>query len=230
MAFYEFQMKKIDKHTDDIFIVTATTHQPYTFIAGQHCTIKNPAYRQPEEEHYFSLASSPNTPCSVEFCIRAYGPWTSAFIQLPVRSHFWLSDAHGAFTLPQKATPLLFLAGGMGIAPIISLLRYAHEQNYQAPITLIFGNRNQGSIVYFDELQRMFDRHNWKVVHILSEPDSLHPWSGHRGFITAEVLTHEVDFTTRPLVYINGPKEFLSFMNASLSQMNIPPSRIITEQ
>lgn len=94
---------------------------------------------------------------------------------------------HGIFGfLDHDAPNLIFIAGGIGITPFMSMLRYIHDRKLKRNITLIWGNKTERDIVFRDELEKItMGMPSLKVIHVMSEQDD---WPGEKGLIDAEKL------------------------------------------
>ncbi|HIF71001.1 MAG TPA: oxidoreductase [Dehalococcoidia bacterium] len=132
------------------------------FFAGQYYDLRLTAPDGYQAQRSYSITSSPDDPGSIELAIELItdGEVSSYFhefvevgdkIELrgPIGGHFtWL---------PMITKPVLFIAGGSGIAPIMSMLRHHASSNSTAPALLMFSARNEPDILYKDELERMAD-------------------------------------------------------------------------
>lgn len=193
------------------------------FKPGQYCKMKNLTYKNPQEEHIFSIASSPNTNSYLEFYIRVYGDWTKTVSTLLLGSILQVDYPHGSFIfdMPEKEN-IVFLVGGVGIAPIMSMLRYICEQQQSGNYVLIYGNRTQETIAFKTELDRITKHLDTiRIVHVFSELTQHDPWSGYRGFVTKEILEKEVDFSLQPTFFITGPPVFTQKMNTLLQNLSV---------
>src|SRR3546814_18251379 len=89
-------------------------------------------------------------------------------------------------TLFRSATGLVFIAGGVGIAPIISMLRALADRSDARPLWLFYGNRRWQNTLFREELKALGGRLQLRVVHILGEPDA--DWRGERGVLQQVML------------------------------------------
>lgn len=192
--------------------------------------MKNPKSQTPHEEHPFSIASSPQTKDYLEFCIRAYGDWTEELMRSTIGDTLQISDPHGNFTWDNTIQNALFLAGGIGISPIMSMLRFITHTSLTPQITLLYGNRTPETVMYKKEIEEIFSSHpDWHLVHIYSHLPDDHPWTGYRGFITHEILEREGGLSAKPTVFIIGPPIFIEKMQHELEQFSVSEDHIKTE-
>lgn len=123
---------------------------------------------------------------------------------------------------------LVFIAGGSGITPFISLLRNITEYNLQLNIWLFFGCLTEEDILFRKELDDIQSRRsNIKIKYILSEPGS--NWKGACGFITKNTILNEIKTIDDKFFYIVGNRAMYSFIEEQLEELNIPGSRTIFE-
>ena len=199
--------------------------------AGQYVQIKNPLYEKPDQLHSFSIASSPHSLDALELCIKVYGRWTTFLSRANKGDILEISPPEGNFIWDKKYAHAVFMVGGLGISPIMSMIRYAYEEKDSTNITLLYGNRTEETITYKDEILDIAkEMPHLKVVHILSH---LHPedaWSGYRGFINEHILKNEVDLTIQPTFFIVGPKLFVNKIMHMLKELGVTENQIVFER
>lgn len=228
MNLSEYTIQEIIQVVPEVFKIhlTPQSGSSLSFTAGQFVGVANPTYVRPAEMHYFSIASTTSDPY-IELCIRVYGNWTQAFSKLTVGSVVKLSAPMGNFTLPKTVGNVVFLAGGVGIVPFVSMLR-SNPRNQN--VTLIYGSRTQDTIVYKDELQRLKTQlPTLKIIDVLSDEPSNSTWQGYRGFFTREILEKEINLNSNPTFFLCGPPIFVSSMQKLLTELNIPKDHIKQE-
>lgn len=218
----------------DLYILKLKPKQSsevFAYTAGQFVQIRNPAYERPEEPHSFSIATSPTTRDHLEFCYKVYGNWTRALSQKAVGDELKIQGPLGRFTWEDSITQAVFLAGGVGIVPMLAILRDNVMKHVGTPITLLYGNRTEKDIAYRDELAYLISKiPKSRVVNVLSDikPDD-HSWGGYRGFITKEILQKEVDFIAEPIFFLCGPPIFVQLMKDILREQNVPLEHVRQE-
>lgn len=201
----------------------------FPFLPGQFVYIKNPFFL-PEESHPFSIASSPNEKTYLEFCIKVYGDWTKKITEIKKGSIFEISEPRGSFIWNKSIRHAVFLLGGIGISPIMSILRFlAENKQLVESITMLYGNRTPETIAYKDELVMLSTLLPLKIIHIFSHVIPSDSVQGHRGFITEEILKKEVNLECNPTFFVVGPPIFVEKMKGLLSDFTTPYTRIKEE-
>lgn len=231
MKTYFISSKK--KEVEDTYIYTLSPKNPtdeILFKPGQYVFLQNPAFVLPDEQHPFSIASSPTEKRFLEFCIKAYGDWTENLTTMEISAPLFVSDPMGKFVWDNHITNAAFLLGGIGISPIMSMLRYLREINNNPQITLLYGNRTPETIAYNAELEDL--KHHFKKfkrVDIFSHLPKNHPWNGYKGFITPEIIKQEIDLSSSPTLFIIGPPIFIQKMKKIFSDLHIAKTFIKEE-
>jgi ferredoxin-NADP reductase len=233
MSFTQFVIAAKKQVTDDIFILQLKPKDgnSLNFLPGQYVQMKNPRFSNPDEEHPFSIASSPTTKNYLEFCIRVYGDWTEQLMREDIGNILSLSDPIGEFTWDDSITNAVFLVGGIGISPIMSMLRFIHATNQHPKITLLYGNRTPESVMYKTEIEDLFPNYpTWKLVHIYSHLPVGFEWDGYRGFINPEIMAQEINFTPKPIYFLIGPPVFIELMKKHLHTFGVEAKNIREEK
>lgn len=147
--------KEIAENTVEVtFGVTAPD---FTFIPGQYVSVEIASLAElsvPLRCHDFSIASSPANPSQISLAFRVSGSaFKTALLELPIGGEVTVSGPKGVFTLPVDTdTPLVFVAGGIGITPFLSMIRFATESASPQVIKLLYLNTKESTTAYRDEL------------------------------------------------------------------------------
>lgn len=217
--------------SDDIavFQLSPVAKELLTFQPGQYCLISDPDFEKPEEEHIFSIASEPENRHHLEFAVRAYGRWTKNLLKQEKGKKLKIRGFFGKFLMPEKCGAAVFLVGGVGISPVISILRHLARKKSDSYLRLFYGNRTPDSAVYGTELKELEkDLPGFKVIEVFSEsPGNTDALS---GFISRELLTSEIDMQLLPVFFISGPPVFLIKMAGILKELGVPPKNIKMEK
>ena len=186
----------------------------FHFQAGQFAwlTANNTPFS--DAEHPFTIASSAENRDSISFTIKELGDFTSSIKILRPGQDVYVDGPFGSFSCERHshAKGYMFIAGGVGITPMISMLRSLADREDKRPLVLIYANKNWEVITFREEIQALQQRLNLKVIHVLENPPG--NWSGETGFVNAEIIKKNLPGDLSPNtweVFICGP---LPMMNA----------------
>ena len=140
-----------------------------------------------------------------------------------------LDGPFGQFSyVVHDAKNLVFIAGGIGITPFISMLRDLADRGFDRQVRLIWGNRHERDIVYREEIDALSAVHpQFKLIHILSEQED---WEGEAGFLSPELLQRVLDFHADTQYFICGPAVMNELVVQFLMDFNIAHDKIHTEK
>jgi predicted ferric reductase len=180
--------------------------------------------------HPFSFSSSAEvTDGRVEMSIRNLGDFTSGIHKVPVGQRVYLDGPYGAFTIGNPADMHVLIAGGIGVTPMMSMIRTLADRGDRRPVTLLYGSRDWDSITFREELEALQARLNLTVVHVLADPPS--GWTGERGFITAEMFKRHLPSPHADHEYfICGPDVMMDAIEKALDELDVPLSKYHSER
>jgi predicted ferric reductase len=148
---------------------------------------------------------------------------------VPVGRRVYIDGPYGAFTIGNPADMHVLIAGGVGITPMMSMIRTLADRADKRPVILIYGSKDWESITFREELEALEARLDLKVVHVLS--DSPAGWTGERGFIDAEIMTRHLPSPYRDHEYfICGPNAMMDAIEKALGEMHVPLSKYHSER
>jgi predicted ferric reductase len=181
-------------------------------------------------QHPFSFSSSAERGKEVEVAIKALGDFTSTVRDLPVGTTVYVDGPHGVFSIDQDEGPGFGLvAGGVGIAGLISTVRTMADRRDTRPVVLFYGNREWDDVAFREELEQLTTQLDLAVVHVLEQPPA--GWRGETGYITAEVLErHLPNGYRRFQFFICGPDPMMDAAEAALVSLGVPVERVHSER
>jgi predicted ferric reductase len=204
-------------------------HEGIRFAPGQFAWLTLRASPFAFSEHPFSIASSAEAPQRLEFTIKALGDFTETVRAIAPGEIAYLDGPYGAFSVDRMRAPgFVFIAGGVGIAPIMSMLRTFAQRGDERPLTLVYANRREQGIIFRDELEALRSRLALQVVHVLQEPPAA--WDGERGLIDAALLERNLPAEHARLEYlVCGPKPMIQAVEKALYGLQVPLGRVHSE-
>lgn len=182
-------------------------------------------------EHPFSISSAPVDRPRVAFTIKESGDFTNDIGSISPGTHAYLDGPHGNFTLAgREAEGVVFIAGGVGFAPIMGMLRQLKAERYPHPLRLIYGNRVEAQILYGEETEALETALDFKVHYVLSEPPE--GWTGPVGELTPPIIDRCLASLDGDnwLYFVCGPPPMLTSVERGLIERGVPHTRIISER
>lgn len=184
-------------------------------------------------EHPFSIASSAERSERVELSIKELGDFTGTIKSVQPGETAWLDAPYGSFGIDEHpdAGAYAFIAGGIGIAPILSMLRTLADRGDRRPLTLVYGNRVWERVAFREELEQLAQRLKLRVAHVLLEPPR--DWTGEHGYITQDILARHLPEhrkeRTRIDYFLCGPAPMSTSVERALAALGVPAARVHSE-
>ena len=211
--------------------ITPDGHAGLDYAAGQFVWLNVGHTPFSLAENPFSISSAPGSGPKVSFIIKELGDFTNTLGKIEPGTPAHLDGPHGHLTAEGRTEPgIALIAGGVGIAPLIGILRDMHLKGDPRPAILIYGNRTEDQIACREELDLLATKSGSKIIHVLSEPGQ--GWTGETGFITADLLKrHFAGPEHRTWLYVLcGPPAMLETVETALIDLGVPPRQILSER
>ena len=182
---------------------------------------------------YFTIASSP-TEDEIRIGVKFYSQsstYKQSLLSLKPGDKIVASQLAGDFVLNKdKMQKMVFIAGGIGITPFGSILKFLIDTNQSRPITLFYAVRSPQDVVYSDILSTAVKLLGIRVVYLLtSATEPVLEWSGKIGRITTEMLAEEVPDYQQRIFYLSGPPSMVDAYKKTLLKMGIRRTKIKTD-
>ncbi len=205
--------------------------EDFRFFPGQYVDIGVPGE---EATRSFSMSNiSAKDSGQLEFIIKCYpGGFFSEFLasKVAIGDELPLTGPFGVFTLRDSPNELVFVGGGAGMAPILSVLRSLAERDPQRKATYYYGARGRRDLCFEAELHSLQEAlPNFTYVPALSEPGPDDAWDGEVGMITDVVRKHEHDLR-RTDAYVCGPPPMVEAAIAVLADLGALEGRIFYDK
>jgi propane monooxygenase reductase subunit len=193
------------------------------FRSGQYVDIGIPGT---EDSRSFSMANLPNDDGRLEFMIKLYpgGVFSSLLADgaLQVGDMLDVTGPYGVFTLRDTDRPILFIGGGAGMAPILSLLRFMVEQGVERPAVYYYGAREEQDLFHLEELTALQAvLPGFRFVPALSDS----AWTGETGLIT-DVVERSEQGLDGVDAYLCGPPPMVDAAQEMLMRLGVDEARI----
>jgi propane monooxygenase reductase subunit len=224
------EVVSIDPVTHDMrhLVLRLVEPQEIKFFPGQYVDITIPGT---DATRSFSMANiSSREDGRLEFVIKVYPDGLfSHFLdsQLAVGDQLHLTGPFGVFTLREgHDTDLIFVGGGAGMAPILSLLRSMAERGIQRKVTFYYGARGRRDLCFEEELRALEETlPAFRYVPALSEPAEGDEWDGEVGLITDVVQRHEAGLKGAH-AYVCGPPPMVEAAMPLLTRLGVPEKHV----
>jgi len=179
--------------------------------------------------HPFSFSSSAER-TEVEIAVKALGDFTSAVHRLNPGTTVYVDGPHGVFSMDRDEGPGFgFIAGGVGIAGLISMLRTMADRRDVRQAVLVYANADWEGVAFREEIERLRSQINLSVVHVLTRPPA--DWAGETGFVRADLLARHLPPGYRRFqFFICGPAPMMDAAERALAELGVPDARIHTER
>ena len=180
-------------------------------------------------EAMFSITSSPTEKDFMEFSIKKCGCLTSWLHQMDVGQEILIRGPYGnGFPVDTalKGQNLLFIAGGVGLAPLHSVINYvrANRADY-GTVDIVYGSRSMEDLLDLDEIQNEWAKEEGINVHLTIDR-AQDTWPGHVGFVPSYVK--ELGFDPDKNVLVCGPPIMIKFTLGSLTELGFVNTQIYT--
>ncbi len=187
----------------------------------------------PKEEHHFTISSGPQKKGFLESTIKASGDYTETIKKTKIGDKAAIHGPFGRFSyaLHQNKKNLVFIAGGIGITPIMCMIRdIANKQDADFDIILLYANQTEKDILFYEELNRLEKNKklNLNIVYFLAVPPG--GWNGETGFITQEKIEKYCTVPGGQAFYICGPPPMMRKTISHLRAMKVRNSHIFYEK
>ncbi|HTW93252.1 MAG TPA: 2Fe-2S iron-sulfur cluster-binding protein [Tepidisphaeraceae bacterium] len=205
---------------------------PFTYLPGQHLNIAV-SIDGVVHRRCYTIASSPTRPEYCEITMkREESGVVSRFLHDAAGegTEIEASGPGGKFTFTgEEADALLLIGGGVGITPLMSVVRYLTDRKWGGRIELLYCARTHRDIIFRDELEELSRRcANLRITTTLTRQSENH-WPGHRGRITPEMLRNVLPPGQNRRVHICGPLEMAGEVSRMLQEAGVGAEQIKSE-
>ena len=217
---HNVRVLEVEKLTHDVLGIKIEKPTGYTFISGQatEVTINDKDWLKEKRPFTFTNLSGDD---HLEFTIKTYPAHngvTNRLLKLKTGDELIIHDVWGAINYKGKG---LFIAGGAGITPFISIFRYLRSINNTASNRLLFANKTRKDIILETELNSLL---RGNVINILSEEDA----KGYKhGFITEQILKELIH--PNDTLYLCGPPPMTDAVTTYLSNLGVSDKSVVME-
>ena len=210
-------------------VIEPDGHAGMTFMPGQFVWLSLWHTPFALREHPFSIASSAEYPGKLEMTVKELGDFTRRIGQVRLGERAYLEGPYGAFSIDRWPAPgYVLIAGGIGVAPFMSILRTMADRGDMRPVLLFYASRDWEGLTFREELETLKERMNLETVAILEQPPE--NWDGESGRISMAILErHLPKERIRRKYFVDGPVPMMESVEKSLLELGLSGSDIHVE-
>lgn len=230
-----YRVKNIREERGSVWTVTlqADNHKGFSFMPGQFAWLT--AWKTPfsDSEHPFSLASSAEQKDFFQMSIKNLGPFTAKIQHLKPEQKVYVDGPFGYFSMDRypQAERLILIPGGIGVTPIVSMLRTMADRADDRPILLFYCNVEWDTVTFREEIDSLKERLNMQVIYTIEKPPQ--NWQGESGFLNSAILKKYISdewIGSHTEVFLCGPNPMMNAVEKALIEIGIPEKHIHTER
>jgi predicted ferric reductase len=224
---HPFKVSKIETVAKNIrYIVFEGPHA--VFDPGQFMFLRVMRKGKISEAHPFTIATSPEQN-HLAVCIKMVGDFTSDLNKIQPSDRAYIDMPYGRFSFVHNdAQELIFIAGGIGITPFLSMLRTMKDHGINRNVTLFWANGSEADICFKSELERMREAiSGLEIIYVFSR---MPEWPGEKGHIDKEMLRRYISAFEAGAFFLCGPPKMMADLRTALLSLGVSRQRIIWER
>jgi predicted ferric reductase len=208
-------------------------HAGFAFQPGQFAWVNLGRTPFHLEQHPISMSSEGDVAPGgdIAFTIRALGDWSGEAVpQLCAGQRVWLDGPYGTFSMDrEEGAGYVFIAGGVGITPVASMLETMASRGDSRPVVLFYGAKTVDDLTLRAGLEALAPRLDLRLVYVIEHPAPA--WTGEHGFINTELLRR---YLPKNFIhfqfFVCGPPVLMDLMEVELPALGVPVDRLHAER
>lgn len=215
------KIKSVNKVTHDVLQIVVERPTNYNFTPGQATEVSVNKEEWKEERRPFTFTSLPDADF-LEFTIKTYPSRkgvTNELLKLKAGDELILHDVWGAISYKGEG---VFIAGGAGITPFLSIFRHLQAQNKIGGNKLIFANKTKADIIHEDDFKKMLGD---SFINILSD-ETIGGYE--HGYITKDFLKKNIESFDK-MFYVCGPPPMMDAVQGYLTELGVTNNSVVVE-
>ncbi|THK40493.1 hypothetical protein E8Q33_13825 [Methylophaga sp. SB9B] len=211
-------------------ILVADGHSGMKFNPGQFVWLTMGDSPFSTQQHPFSMASSATNPERLEFVIKEVGDFTHHLSKVKAGDKAFLEGPYGVFSLdPNAKRRAVFVVGGIGITPVLSMIRSRLAKENYTPMWLIYANKSEDEIIMRETLEAFTQKLPFTFAHVLSDPSD--DWMGETGYVDGDLLDEYLPEDADDIDYfVCGPPPMMDLVEPELQKRGVNARRIYSER
>ncbi len=229
------RLKELARISPDTYEFIFTAPRKFTFKPGQYMewTLGQANADSRGNRRYFTLASAP-TEHNLRLGVKFYknsSTFKQTLLSMGKDSEIVASQVAGEFVLPYSSwQKCVFIAGGIGITPFRSMIKYLLDTRQRRPITLFYANKTTNDIVYKEIFDRAQQELGIRTIYSITDKNNApQNWTGWVGRLTPELIRSTVPDFRNCMFYLSGPRSMVESFKETLHRLNVHSSHIKTD-
>lgn len=232
-----YLIQNIKKVCEDIIIldlIPAIGEKVINFLPGQYAMLAfYDEYGKLTSPHAFSIASSPEKIPLIQFGIKIKGKFTQGLAKLTPGKEMFVYGPYGTFIFnPHTDKDAVFIAGGVGITPLISSIRYAADKKLPNELILLYSSRRADAVLYYEEIKKLeADNSNFKAFFTITDGGIL---GDQKRMINEQISAKIISAALKNQLhgktfFLCGPAPFMKAIADDLQSLGVDKKFIKTE-
>lgn len=224
---YKATITNIKDETHDTKTFTLKLDKNISFIPGQYAIFNFP---KENKKRPFTFSNAPNSNNIIKITVKKMKDFTLKLFKCNIKDKLELEGPFGKTLNFDKSIKkdVVFIAGGSGITPFMSALRYANKNDLKNNLTLIFSNKTKDDIIYKEDLKILNKSNNINIIHTLTQKIPKN-YKGETGYINSNMISKYVDNIHDKIFYICGPPPMIDKVKEELLSLNIKEKNLRIE-
>ncbi len=230
-----YQLKQVKPERGGVYTISMVpvNHKGFHFKPGQFAWLT--AWKTPfsDSEHPFTIASSAENRDELQMSIKALGKFTSSIQNLKTGDKVFLDGPYGYFSIDRypQTSRIIFIPGGIGITPIISMMRTMSDRGDKRPIILLYCNQEWDTLTFREEIEDLREKLNLQVIYTIERPPQ--NWQGEKGFLNLTILNKYLPpewKSSGTEIFLCGPAPMMNAVEKALIASGFKENQIHTER
>lgn len=228
-----YTVVRVTQETADVVTITLSPKKGrvFAYFPGQFAFVRFISKHISAEEHHFTLSSSPSETNFLSFTVKASGDFTQTLAKLTRGDLARVEGPYGAFSYLGTTGGMVFIAGGIGITPFMSMLRHMRETKAPRLVVLLYSVKSPQEIVFRQELATLTRRRWFRLIYLFSQRGGTVKGAvSYQSRITLDILRAETSSLTTPTFFVAGPDLMMATVAGFLSQLGVSRKQILLER
>jgi NADH oxidoreductase Hcr len=225
---HRLQIHDIKQETADVWTLSLFSHVPYDYQPGQFALVN--IGHSGKVQRAYTLSSTPGVSPFITLTVRHITDGQGSYWltqKAKVGDYLWLSDAQGTFVCDAKR-PLLLLAAGCGVTPIMSICRDVLQQRPANPVAVFYSVRSPQDVIFAAQWRQLAARHPQLTLTLLAENNAESGFVA--GRLSQDLLQTGVADMAARRVMICGPAPYMQLAEKWVKALGAAENNIVTEQ